>query len=336
MKAMILTNIQPIEKEPLILKEILTPLPAKDEIRIKIYACGICHTDLHIIEGDLPLPKLPLIPGHQIVGVVEKVGENVSKFREGDRVGVPWLSSTCQRCEFCQRGKENLCDEARFTGYHTDGGYAQYMVISEDFAYHIPDDVSDFEIAPLLCGGVIGYRALRLTEIKPGDRLGLYGFGASAHIVIQIARHRGCKVFVFTRSEAHRALARNLGAVWTGKAEDELPEKMHGSIIFAPAGHLVPEALRVLQKGGTLALAGIYMTPIPEIEYSSLLYHERTVRSVANSTRQDVRDLLKLAGEIPLRTQVQVFPLEEANKALQLLKRSRIQASAGVLEIPQE
>jgi propanol-preferring alcohol dehydrogenase len=246
-------------------------------------------------------------------------------------VGVPWLYATCGECRFCQEGRENLCESARFTGYHADGGYAEAMVVAADFAYALPPDFSDTAAAPLLCAGVIGYRALRLSEVRPGQRLGLYGFGASAHVTLQVARHWGCEVFVFTRSPAHQQLARELGAVWVGRAEEEPPARLHSAIIFAPAGALVPEALRVLEKGGTLALAGITMSPIPELDYSRL-YQERTVRSVANSTRQDARELLRLAAEIPLHTAVEEFPLQAANEALLRLKRSQIQG-AGVLVV---
>ncbi|MCP2604571.1 zinc-dependent alcohol dehydrogenase family protein [Candidatus Aminicenantes bacterium AH-873-B07] len=332
MKAAILHSQQPIENNPLKLEKIEIPEIGEREILIKINACGICHTDLHIIEGELPPVKLPIIPGHQIVGIVEKTGSKVSRFKVGDKIGVPWLNSTCQECEFCIRGKENLCNNAKFTGYHVNGGFAEYTKISENFAYYLPEDLSDLSIAPLLCGGVIGYRALKLSEIKPGERLGLYGFGASAHVVIQIARYWNCEVYVFTRSQAHRDLASKLGAIWTGRAEDNPPKKMHSSIIFAPAGYLVKEALRVLEKGGVISLAGIYMTPIPEIDYS-LIYQERKIVSVANSTREDVTELLDLTKKIPLKTEIQIFPLEEVNKALQLLKKSEIRGGAGVLKI---
>lgn len=307
-------------------------MPGPKEVRLKILACGICHTDLHITEGELPSKNLPVIPGHQIVGIVEEVGRKVARFKVGDKVGVAWLNSTCGKCEFCLKGKENLCEKARFTGYDVDGGYAEYTVVSQDFAYPIPKGFSDIEVAPLLCAGVIGFRALRLSEIEKGGRLGLFGFGASAHIVIQIAKYWGCEVFVFTRSEEHRKLARELGAVWAGGAGETPPAKMQSAIIFAPAGRLVLDALRVLEKGGTLALAGIYMTPIPEMEYEEYLYYEKTVRSVANSTRKDAEDLLKLAAEIPIRAEVQEFPLEEANRALLLLKQGKIQG-AGVLRV---
>ena len=332
MKAMLLKGPRPIDKKPLVMAEMEKPSPGPKEIRLKILTCGICHTDLHVVEGELPPKKLPIIPGHQIVGTVEAIGKKVSRYKVSDRAGVAWLNFTCGKCEFCLKGKENLCEKARFTGYDVDGGYAEYTTVSEDFAYPIPELFSDIEAAPLLCAGVIGYRALRLSEIEKGGRLGLIGFGASAHIVIQIAKHWGCQVFVFTRSEEHRRLARELGADWTGKAEDDPPAKLHSAIIFAPAGKLVLDALRVLGRGGTLALAGIYMTPVPELDYQKHLYDEKTVRSVANSTRKDAEGLLKLAAEMPIRTEVQEFPLTEANRALLLLKQGKIQG-AGVLRI---
>lgn len=329
---MTLKETRPVEEEPLVMVEIDDPIPGPKEVRIKVLTCGVCHTDLHIVEGELPLKKLPIIPGHEIAGVVDATGEEVTRFRRGDRAGVAWLNSTCGSCELCAKGNENLCEKARFTGYDVDGGYAQYTVVSEDFAYPIPNGFSDLEAAPLLCAGVIGFRALRLSDIEKGSRLGLFGFGASAHIVIQVARYWGCQVFVFSRSEEHRKLAQQLGAVWTGRAEDEPPAKLQSAIIFAPAGKLVLDALQVLEKGGTLALAGIYMTPIPEMDYQKHLYYERTVRSVANSTRKDAEDLLSLAAEIPIRTEVQEFQLEEANHALLLLKQGKIQG-AGVLRV---
>ena len=328
---MVLEKPEAVERSPLLAKQCPLPEPGAGEIRIRVRACGLCHTDLHTVEGELPLPKLPLVPGHQIVGLVEARGHGANRFREGDRVGVPWLYQTCGTCEFCRSGRENLCDAARFTGYHADGGYAEYTVVSQDFAYPMPGSFSDLEAAPLLCAGVIGYRALRLSEIRPGERLGLYGFGASAHVAIQVARHWSCEVYVFTRSEEHRQLARRLGASWAGKAEDEPPARIHSAVIFAPAGNLVPEALRVLKKGGVVALAGIYMSPLPSLDYSSL-YYERNIRSVSNSTRQDVREFLKLAGEIPVRTEIETFPLVEANGALLKLKQSRLRG-AGVLVI---
>ncbi len=332
MKAMLLKEFAPIAENPLELVDLPIPEPGSEDILIRNMVCGVCHTDLHTVEGELPGIKLPIIPGHQVVGTVEKGGENTSRFKKGDRAGVAWLNSACGQCGYCKRGNENLCASACFTGYHVNGGYAEYMVIPEQFAYTIPDIFSDAEAAPLLCGGIIGYRALRLSEIKPGQCLGLYGFGASAHVAIQVAVHWGCKVYVFTRSEEHRELAEKLGAVWTGTSKDEPPTKMDGSIIFAPAGELVPDALEVLDKGGTVVLAGIYMTPIPEMDYVKYLYHERTLRSVANATRKDGEELLRIAAEIPIRTTTQSFPIEEANKVLQFLKTGMINGAA-ILEI---
>lgn len=330
MRAMLLNAPRPAEQEPLVASDLPTPEPGPGEVRLAVRACGVCHTDLHTVEGDLALPKLPLVPGHQVVGTVEARGKGATRFALGDRLGVPWLYHTCGRCEFCKRGLENLCANAQFTGLHVDGGYAEAMTVSQEFAYPIPEGFSDAEAAPLLCAGIIGYRALRLSEIQPGQRLGLYGFGGSAHVTIQVARHWGCQVYVFTRSQGHRRLARELGAVWVGGAEDTPPARMHSSILFAPAGVLVPQALDSLERGGTLALAGLTMTPIPELDYDRLLYWERTVRSVANFSRQDAAELLQLAEQIPIQTTVQVFPLEAANEALLALKRSEI-SGAGVL-----
>ena len=330
MKAMVLHSPRPAEESPLEMRDLPLPEPGAEEIRLRVRACGVCHTDLHTVEGDLLLPKLPVVPGHQVVGIVDAVGEGVRRFTIGQRVGVPWLYRTCGTCEFCQRGMENLCRQARFTGLHADGGYAEAMVVHQDFAYPIPEIFSDERAAPLLCAGIIGYRALRLSGVRPGERLGMWGFGASAHITLQIARHWGCEVYVFTRGERHRQLAKELGAAWVGSAKDNPPAPVHGGIIFAPAGELVPEALRVLERGGTLALAGVTMTPIPELDYDRLLYWERAVRSVANFTRQDAAEFLQLAAEVPVRTTVQTFPLEAANEALLALKEGRING-AGVL-----
>jgi propanol-preferring alcohol dehydrogenase len=264
--------------------------------------------------------------------MVDALGPEVHTLKEGDRVGIAWLQWTDGQCAFCQTGLENLCDNARFTGYHADGGYAEYAVVHQGFAYAIPRIFSDENAAPLLCAGIVGYRAYRLSNARAGDRLGLYGFGASAHLVLQVARHRGCEVYAFTRAQAHRDLAMKLGAAWVGAAEDPPPSPLDAAIIFAPAGSLVPAALRVLRKGGTLALAGITMSPIPQMDYA-LLYHERTIRSVANSTRQDVREFLALAAEVPVQTEIQLFDLEQANEALQALKKSEIEG-AGVLRVP--
>lgn len=315
------------EERPLRLVELEPPEPGPEELRIKVRTCGVCHTDLHEVEGDLPLPKLPIIPGHEVIGTVDRLGEGVEHPAVGTRVGVPWLYSTCRRCSYCRSGRENLCDDITFTGYTVDGGYAEYLVVGREFCYPIPERFGDVEAAPLLCAGVIGYRALRLSEVRPGQRLGLYGFGASAHICLQVARHWNCQVAVFTRSQQHRDLAAGLGADWVGDADEIPPWRLDSSVIFAPAGELVPKALAALDKGGTLALGGIHMSPIPELAYESV-YQERTVRSVANSTRQDVRELLELAARIGLRTTVEGFDLEQANEALLAVKHSGTRAAA--------
>lgn len=331
MRAMVLRGPKPAEQSPLRLEDISSPEPGPGEIRIRVKCCGLCHTDLHTVEGDLPFARLPIVPGHQIVGAVDRVGSGATAYHEGDRVGVPWLYSTDGTCPYCRRGQENLCENARFTGLHANGGYAEQMVVSEAFAYPIPPGFSDEHAAPLLCAGIIGYRSFRLSGAKSGDRLGLYGFGASAHIVIQFARHLGCELYVFTRAPAHQELARKLGAAWVGAAGEKATAPLDAAIIFAPAGSLVPAALGATRKGGTVALAGITMSAIPQMDYD-LLYHERILRSVANSTRQDAREFLELAAAVPVRTEIETFPLERANEALQALKHSRIEG-AGVLRI---
>lgn len=332
MKAMVLREFRAVEEKPLRLEEIQVPVPGPREILVKIEYCGVCHTDLHTVEGELPSVALPRIPGHQVVGTVEQLGEETSLFRRGDRVGVAWLYSSCGRCRYCRSGKENLCLEARFTGYHVDGGYAEYMLVPEEYAYELPEEFPSEQAAPLLCAGIIGYRALRLSRIKPGERLGLFGFGASAHVTIQVARHWGCEVYVFTRSKKHRQHALDLGARWVGGPDEVPPEKLHSAIVFAPAGEVARLALRVIDRGGTVALAGIYMTPITELDYEKELYHEKCLRSVANATRQDGVEFIKIASEIPVRTDIQVYPLDLANEALLDIKHSRINGAA-VLKI---
>jgi alcohol dehydrogenase, propanol-preferring len=319
-----------VDESPLARVDVAVPGVGEHDLLIRVRACGVCHTDLHIVEGEIPLPRLPVVPGHQIVGTVEQVGAAVTGFQVGDRVGVPWLNWADGECEYCLRGQENLCDNARFTGYQVDGGYADYQVTDERFAYAIPEGFSDEQAAPLLCAGVIGYRALRLAGAREARRLGLYGFGASAHIAIQVARHWGAEVYVFTRGAEHRKLAEELGAAWTGAAGDDPGAEMDCSIIFAPSGQLVPEALKVLRKGGTLALAGIHMSPIPQFNYE-LIWGERVMRSVANATRADALELLAMAAEIPVRIEVETFPMAEANEVLRRLKRSDIKGAA-VLE----
>jgi len=331
MRAMLLKSHAKVEERPLVLEDIPVPEPGPGEVRLKVRVCGICHTDLHIIEGEIRPPSLPLVVGHQIVGTVDKIGEEVKNRKIGERVGVPWLYSTCGECEYCKRGEENLCDNIRFTGFDANGGLAEYMVAPAGFVYPIPEIFDDIQAAPLLCAGIIGYRALHVSEIKPGDVLGMFGFGASAHVSIQVAIHQVARVFVFTRSEEHRALARNLGAEWVGGAEDEAPEELDRAIIFAPAGYLIPIALKKVRKGGTVALAGIYMDKLPEMPYE-LIYGERKLVSVANSTREDARGLLRVAAEIPIKSEVETFGLEEANEAYIRLKRSEING-AGVIII---
>jgi propanol-preferring alcohol dehydrogenase len=318
----------PVSASPLKPMDLPPPMPGPGQIVIQISHCGVCHTDLHTVEGELPLERLPVIPGHQIVGQVVDQGPGVLHFHPGDRVGLAWLYKTCGTCRFCLGGQENLCESAEFTGLHRDGGFAEQVVAEADFVYPLPGDFPGEQAAPLLCAGIIGYRALRLSEIKPGGRLGLYGFGDSAHLAIQVARHWGCEVFVFTRNPGHQKLARELGAVWVGQAQDTPPGKLDAAIIFAAAGDLVPEALRVLDRGGTLALAGIHMSAIPSLEYHRHLYFEKTVRSVTASTRQDGQEFLELAAQIPIRPQVQVFPLAEVNRALKLLKDGKIDGAA--------
>jgi alcohol dehydrogenase, propanol-preferring len=332
MRAMVLGALKPIEEGPLELRDLPIPEPGAGEILIKVRCCGVCHTDLHVVTGELPRHRLPLIPGHEVVGTVVKEGEGARRFRAGQRVGAAWLRSACGACRFCRSGRENLCEKAAFNGYDADGGYAEYMVLPDKYAYAIPDRFSDEEAAPLLCAGIVGYRALVLSGIEPGGTLGLYGFGGSAHIGLQIAKHRGAGVFVFTRSAAHREMARALGADWVGTAQDEAPAKLTNAIIFAPVGELYLDALRRLDRGGTVVSAGIHMSPIPEMDYDTLLYHERKMLSVANATRQDGKALLKAAAEIPVRTTVQTFPLEAANVALKLLQSGQINGAA-VLKI---
>jgi propanol-preferring alcohol dehydrogenase len=334
MKAMVLKNISPIENQPLKIEDLPDPVPGPKQILVKISARGNCHTELDEIEGRLP-PRLPIVLGHQIVGRVKELGSRVTKFNSGDRVGIAWINSACGECHFCREGNENLCSEFRGTGCHTDGGYAQFTVVSEDFAYLIPKRFSDAEATPLLCAGAIGYRDLILSGIKKGQTLGLFGFGASAHIVIQIAKYWSCEVFVFTRSEEHRNLAKKLGASWTGGPEDEPPRKLHCAIDFTPVGETVPHALRVLEKGGRLVLAVIRKrNPIPPLDYAQLLWDEKEIKSVANITRRDAQEFLPLAAKIPIIPEVQEFKLEESNQALILLKQGKIQG-AGVLRMPE-
>ena len=336
MKAMVLNQIAPIEQSPLRWEDVADPVAGPGEVRVRVRCCAICRTDLHVIEGDLPREKLPVIPGHQVVGVVDQVGPHASasaffqELRVGERIGIAWLRHTCGRCRFCTTGRENLCPFSRYTGYQADGGYAQFAVVPADFAYRIPDGIDDVLVSPLLCGGIIGYRALKRTGILPGGRLLLIGFGSSAHVVLQIATHRGCRVYVVSRAESHLKLARDLGAEWAGDKCESIPDKMDGAILFAPAGGLVPPALATLDRGGTLALAGIHMSPIPRIDYDAQLFQERDIHPVTANTRQDGQELLAEAIASGVRPHTRVYPLSEANRALEDLKGDRIDGT-GVL-----
>jgi propanol-preferring alcohol dehydrogenase len=314
--------------------EVEAPEPSEGELLLKVNACGVCRTDLHVVEGELPVRRSPVIPGHQVVGRVAALGAGAEGFRVGERVGLAWLNRTCGECRFCRAGRENLCERAEFTGWTRDGGYAEYVAAPAQFAYALPEGFDDVQAAPLLCAGVIGYRALRLTELRAwaGARLGIYGFGAAGHVAIQIARARGADVYVLTRDrERHQALALELGAAWVGGASDEPPVKLDAAIIFAPAGELVPVALHALDRGGALVLGGIHMSDIPTFQYR-LLYGERSVRSVANNTREDGREFLEEAARINVRTHVRRFPLSEANEALLALKHDAVRG-AGVLVV---
>ena len=330
MRAAVLDASAPIETSPLSIREVALPPPGPGEIRVRVRACGICRTDLHVVEGDLPPRKRPVIPGHQAVGTVDAHGTGASRFPTGARVGIAWLARACGTCGFCAAGRENLCESPQFTGYHRDGGFAEYAIVPELFAYPIPGAFPDAEAAPLLCAGIIGYRALARAELPRGGRLAIYGFGSSAHIVLQLALHRGAKVYVCTRGESHREMAKAMGAAWAGEDPAEMPVRADSAILFAPAGELVPPALRALKKGGTLALAGIHMSDVPAMNYEECLFHEKNIRSVTANTRADGEGLLREAAEIPIRPKVTPFPLSEANRALQLLKSDRISGS-GVL-----
>lgn len=329
MRAFQLPKPKDIQQAPLQAVQRPRPVPGPGQLLIRVHACGLCHTDLHTVEGEIVPPVYPIIPGHQVVGRVEALGPEVTGWRAGDRVGVPWFYQACGTCEFCRRGEENLCAQAEFTGFHRDGGYAEYMLSQAAFTLPIPDALSDELAAPLLCAGIIGYRSLCKADVAPGERLGLVGFGASAHLAIQVASYWDCEVFVFTRSEGHRQLARELGAAWVGGLEDQQPGALDRAILFAPVGDLVPQILAKLRPGGTLAINAIHLTPIPELSYD-LIYGERTLRSVANATFRDGVEFLKLAVEIPVHATTQSYPLEKVNQALQDLKFSRIDG-AGVL-----
>jgi len=327
MKACLLRAPGQIETNPLDFTEVPSPRPAAGQVLVRVTACGVCRTDLHVVEGELPPRKSPVIPGHQVVGVVEACGENARRFAPGARVGIAWLHRTDGICSYCRSGAENLCDNPDFTGYTVDGGYAEAIVAPEDFIYVIPEGFEDEQAAPLLCAGIIGFRSLRLSGIEPGGRLGFYGFGAAAHVAIQVARHWKVEVYAATRDARHQRLALELGATWAGGTLAAPPTPLDAAIVFAPAGEIVPAALKALRKGGTLVLGGIHMSRIPPLDYE-LLYQERVIRSVANNTRRDGRDFLRVAAEIPIRTRVQIFPLRDANRALHALKNDAIPGAA--------
>lgn len=307
--------------------EVPTPEPGPGQLRVKVHACGVCRTDLHIVDGELTSPKLPLVPGHEIVGTIDKLGADVGQFKIGDRVGIPWLGWTCGECKYCQSGQENLCDNARFTGYTIDGGYAQYTVADQRYCFHIPEGCPDAQAAPLLCAGLIGYRSFRMTG--DAEHIGLYGFGASAHIIAQVAVHLGRKVYAFTKpgDTSGQNFARRLGAVWAGNSDEPAPVELDAAIIFAPVGDLVPAALRAVAKSGAVVCAGIHMSDIPSFPYE-ILWGERVVRSVANLTRRDGEELLAIASQVPVKTHVETYPLTRANEALAALREGRVIGAA--------
>ncbi len=323
MRAMVLD----VPGEPLRVAEMRVPEPGEGRVLLRVHCCAVCRTDLHVVDGELPDPRLPLVPGHQIVGTVERLGERTDSFTVGERVGVPWLGWTDGECRYCLSGRENLCENARFTGYQIDGGYAEYAVADARFCFPFPEGFPDLQAAPLLCAGLIGHRSLRFTG--DAERLGLYGFGASAHIVAQVAAHEGRRIFAFTspHDEEAQEFARELGAEWAGSSEEAPPEELDAAIIFAPVGALVPAALRAVARGGTVVCAGIHVSDIPSFPYE-ILWGERSVRSVANLTRQDGLDFLALAPEIPVRTEVMPLPLEEANEALAALRDGKVRGAA--------
>jgi propanol-preferring alcohol dehydrogenase len=331
MKACFLRTPAKVEKNPLEYSEFPDPSPGPGEVLVRVKVCGVCRTDLHVIEGELPPKKSPVIPGHQVVGAIEKLGTGAKRFALGTRVGIAWLHKTDGTCEYCRRGEENLCDEPLFTGYSVNGGYAEYIVAPEAFIYALPNGFPDEQAAPLLCAGIIGYRCLKLAGVVRSEKLGFYGFGAAAHVAIQVARHWGVDVYAATRDMRHQKLAMELGAKWAGGTLDAPPVKLDAAIVFAPAGEIVPAALQVLRKGGRLILGGIHMSPIPSFAYD-LVYQERLIRSVANNTRRDGEEFLSLAAEVPIHTKVQVYPLAEANRALNALKNDAI-SGAAVLRV---
>jgi propanol-preferring alcohol dehydrogenase len=332
MRAWEVADPGPIAGRPLRLVDRPIPRPAADELLVRVSACAVCRTDLHVVEGDLPVHRSPVVPGHQVVGRVEEAGADVTAFRPGDRVGVAWLRETCGRCAYCRRGAENLCPHSRYTGWDADGGYADFTTVRADFAYLLPDGYPDVELAPLLCAGIIGYRALRRAQLPPGGRLGIYGFGASAHLTAQIAVAAGARLHVLTRGARARQLALGLGAVSVADAYEAPPEPLDAAILFAPVGDLVPVALAALDRGGTLAVAGIHLTDIPTLDYQRHLFQERTLCSVTANTRADGRDLLAFAASHPLRVATTPYPMAAAADALADLAGGRV-IGAAVLTV---
>ncbi|GBD84472.1 alcohol dehydrogenase [bacterium BMS3Abin02] len=327
MRAQVLHSPDTITEAPLVLEEVADPVPRAGELLLDVSACGVCRTDLQEVEGDLDQHRNPVIPGHQIVGEVEAIGAGVTGWQIGDRVGVGWLGGSCGRCRFCRTGRENLCEEAVFTGWDRDGGYAEKVTVSSEYAFRLPAEAGDLDVAPLLCGGVIGYRALKVSGIHAGGRLGLYGFGASALLALQVARHWDCEVYVATRSEEERKRALEMGAVWTGGYEDRPPVPLDAAITFAPVGRVVVEALKSLDRGGVVAINAIHLDRIPEFRYEDL-WLERQIRSVANFTKGDADEFLRLAAEIPIRTVTQEYALADANRALLDLKQGSVHGAA--------
>lgn len=332
MRAWQVDEPRPIQQEPLRFVEVAEPTPGDGEVLVRVRACGVCRTDLHVAEGDLPVRRDHVVPGHEVVGEVAARGPGAERFAVGDRVGVAWLRATCGRCRFCRRGQENLCLEPQFTGWTHDGGYAESLVVPEAFAHALPAGIDDLHAAPLLCAGIIGWRALKLAAVRPGGRLGIWGFGASAHVTAQLAVASGAELHVVTRSAEGRALARELGAVWTGDNGAQPPQPLDGAILFAPVGELVPEALAALDRGATLAVAGIHLTDIPPLDYQAHLFQERHLRSVTANTRADAEELLELAARIGVETTVHRYPLDRADQALADLAADRF-AGAAVLEV---
>lgn len=329
MKAVHLPEPGPIESAPLMIVELPRPHPGPGQLLLRVHTCGVCHTDLHTVEGEIIPPSLPIILGHQVVGSVEEIGEGVESWEIGDRVGIPWLHRACGACDDCLRGEENLCHQSQFTGFHVDGGYAEAMLADSRYTLPLPEGLNDQAAAPLLCAGIIGYRSIHKADLQPGERLGLVGFGASAHLTIQVAKYWDCEVYVFSRTKSHRQLAQDLGADWVGGVENLIPTPLDRAILFAPVGGLVPVILEKIRPGGTLAINAIHLSPIPEMEYK-LIYGERTLRSVTNATYRDGVEFLKLAVEIPIQAETHAYSLEEANQALFDLKNSLIDG-AGVL-----